>query len=413
MEELRVKLITPEKKETEISLLPALNGKEFPLEVFDKQTITFSDALSKNILQNKDFNRIPALTALAFWLRKSNIEKITKENQGLFSAHNTKTLPLGKVLHICPSNVDTIFVYSLMISLLAGNKNILRVSSKTQPAFLDFLFETINSLCKQDAFSIFSNYINIVSYPHSTEISTYLSKSVDGRIIWGGDNTASLFKSITTNPRCRDIIFADRISFSVIKCLDYLSTTSETQKETARKFYNDSYTFDQKGCSSPQQVFFIGTKDEYEETVSVFFNLVDEIAKIQYDYDEASLGTMKFNELVNETIEKGTKSILHQTAYTYTIEATENNLKHTCGGGYFYSVNIRSLNEIAEFLNTKIQTLSYFGLNENDLRSLVPIAKGRGIDRIVPIGKALDFDYVWDGYNLINTLTKALQIQSE
>ncbi|MGE0636674.1 MAG: acyl-CoA reductase [Bacteroidia bacterium] len=410
MEELRVKLITPEKKETEISLLPSLNEKEFPLEVFDKQTIAFSDALSKSILQNKDFNRIPALTALAFWLRKSNIEKIIKENEGLFSAPNTKILPLGKVLHICPSNVDTIFVYSLMISLLAGNKNILRVSSKTQPAFLDFLFESINSLCKQGEFSIFGNYINIVSYPHNAEISTYLSKSVDGRIIWGGDNTAALFKSITTNPRCRDIVFADRISFSVIKCSTFLSATPEIQNETARKFYNDSYTFDQKGCSSPQQVFFAGTKDEYEKTVSEFFNRVDEIAKAQYDYDEASLGTMKFNELVNETIEKGTKKILHQTAYTYTIEATESQLKHTCGGGYFYSVNIHDLNEISAFLNTKIQTLSYFGLNEDDLRSLVPLAKGRGGDRIVPIGRALDFDYVWDGYNLVNALTRTIHI---
>lgn len=410
MEELRVKLITPEKKETEISLLPALNEKKFPLEVFDIQTIAFSDALSKNILQNKDFNRIPALTALAFWLRKSNIEKIIKENQGLFTAPNIKILPLGKVLHICPSNVDTIFVYSLMISLLAGNKNILRVSSKTQPAFLDFLFETINSLCKQNEFNVFSNYINIVSYPHSTEISTFLSKSVDGRIIWGGDNTAALFKSLTTNPRCRDIIFADRISFSVIKCSTFLSATSETQKETARKFYNDSYTFDQKGCSSPQQVFFVGTKHEYEKAVSDFFNSVDEIAKAQYDYDEASLGTMKFNELVNETLESGTQKILHQTAYTYTIEATENQLKHTCGGGYFYSVNIHSLNNLTELLNTKIQTVSYFGLNENDLETIAQIAKGRGIDRIVPIGKALDFDYVWDGYNLLNALTRTIYL---
>lgn len=410
MKELTIKLITPEKKDTEISLLPSLNDKSFLLDVFDQKTIAFSDALSKSILKNKDFNRIPALTALAFWLRKSNIEKIIKENEGLFSAPNTKILPLGKVLHICPSNVDTIFVYSLMISLLAGNKNILRVSSKTQPAFLDFLFETINSHCKKDTFNIFSNYINIISYPHSTEISTSLSKSVDCRIIWGGDNTAALFKSISTNPRCRDIIFADRISFSIIKCSIFLNSTPETRNKTARKFYNDSYTFDQKGCSSPQQVFFVGTKDEYEKTVSEFFNLVDEIAKAQYVYDEASLGTMKFNELVNETIEKGTKKILHQTAYAYTIEATVNNLKHTCGGGYFYAVNIHSLNEITVLLNTKIQTLSYFGLNENDLELLAEIAKGRGIDRIVPIGKALDFDYVWDGYNLVNALTRTIHL---
>jgi len=410
MEELRVKLITPEKKETEISLLPALNEKEFPLEVFDKQTIAFSDALSKTILQNKDFNHIPALAALAFWLRKSNIQRIIKENKSLFSIPDTKILPLGKVLHICPSNVDTIFVYSLLISLLAGNKNILRVSSKTQPAFLDFLFETINSLCLQNEFKIFFNYINIVSYPHNTEISAFISKKVDSRIIWGGDNTALLFKSIITNPRCRDIVFADRISFSVIKCSAFLNAPSEIKKETARKFYNDSYTFDQKGCSSPQQVFFVGTKEEYEEIVNDFFKLVDGFAKDQYDYDTASLAVMKFNELTNDVIENSTNKVISQTAFTYSVESRDIPMKHGCGGGYFYSVNIKSVYSIQEYINPKIQTLSYFGLNTEDIENLSEISKGGGIDRIVPIGRALDFDYVWDGYNLVSALTKILHI---
>ncbi len=406
MEELKVKILTPFKKDISIDHLPVLNENDFILDVFDQRALNFSDALSKSILQNKDFNRIPALTALAYWLRKSNIQRIIKENENLFSSPNNKILPLGKVLHICPSNVDTIFVYSLMISLLVGNKNILRVSSKTQPSFLDFLFETINSLCQKEEFKVFCDYINIVSYPHNNEISTFLSKNMDSRIIWGGDNTASVFKAITTNPRCRDIVFADRFSFSIIKCSKFLNASNEEQKETVKKFYNDSYTFDQKGCSSPQQIFFLGDGSDFEKTTSLFFNMLDEKAKENYEYDEASLSVLKFNQVVNDSINEGIKKINHQSAYAYCVLSSDRHLRHSCGGGYFYSTNILSLLEIRELLNTKVQTVCYFGLDKSEVTALSTISKGKGIDRIVPIGKALDFDYLWDGYNLINALTR-------
>ena len=44
--------------------------------------------------------------------------------------NNYVLLPLGKTFHIAPSNVDTIFVYSWLISMLMGNINVIRISSR-------------------------------------------------------------------------------------------------------------------------------------------------------------------------------------------------------------------------------------------------------------------------------------------
>ena len=33
-----------------------------------------------------------------------------------------------------------------------------------------------------------------------------------------------------------------------------------------------------------------------------------------------------------------------------------------------------------------------------------------GIDRIVPIGATMDFSLIWDGHNLINTLSREVEI---
>jgi hypothetical protein len=37
--------------------------------------------------------------------------------------------------------------------------------------------------------------------------------------------------------------------------------------------------------------------------------------------------------------------------------------------------------------------------------------KPLGIDRIVPIGKTLDFSLNWDGYDLINQMSRIIEIK--
>ena len=34
----------------------------------------------------------------------------------------------------------------------------------------------------------------------------------------------------------------------------------------------------------------------------------------------------------------------------------------------------------------------------------------RGVDRVVPIGYTMDFDLIWDGYNLVERLTRTIQM---
>ena len=42
--------------------------------------------------------------------------------------------PRGLVFHVPPANVDTIFVYSWALSALAGNPNVVRISSRSAGA---------------------------------------------------------------------------------------------------------------------------------------------------------------------------------------------------------------------------------------------------------------------------------------
>ena len=37
--------------------------------------------------------------------------------------------------------------------------------------------------------------------------------------------------------------------------------------------------------------------------------------------------------------------------------------------------------------------------------------KFEGIDRIVPVGRTLDMDVIWDGFDLPNTLSRIIEVK--
>ena len=66
------------------------------------------------------------------------------------------------------------------------------------------------------------------------------------------------------------------------------------------------------------------------------------------------------------------------------------------------------LEPLAGIVTRKYQTLAYYGVDKDMLADFV-ISNGLcGIDRIVPIGKTADFSLVWDGYDLILQMSRAV-----
>ena len=75
--------------------------------------------------------------------------------------------------------------------------------------------------------------------------------------------------------------------------------------------------------------------------------------------------------------------------------------------GYFFEYDCSDIMELWPLCNDdRCQTVSYLGDREM-FRPLLA-AGVRGVDRIVPIGKTMDFDLVWDGYDLVSRLTRTV-----
>jgi hypothetical protein len=399
-----IKLIIPQKKSIQLSELPVWKEMPYELEIFDARTIAFANSLSIRILRDKTLGREVPFVALAYWLRKSNLQRIAEQNNHLIQQPNIKAVPLGTVFHVCPSNVDTMFVYSLVLSLLMGNRNVLRLSSKTEDDQIDYLFGLINAEIQESA-PFLEDYINVVSYERDDEINRFISGKVNARVLWGGDETARTFKKINENVRSRDIVFSDRISMTLIGADAFIALDEKEKQTLARSFFNDAYTFDQKGCSSPQKVLFMGSAEACDTCMHSFFSMVDQVAAGEYRQDIFSLASMKYNQLVTDIIEQKVKKYTPFSNRLYAVSGPGNNDSvHSCGGGYFEVRTITDVSEIGKMVDTRYQTLSYFGVNAEQINTIASETVGKGVDRIVPVGRALEFNYIWDGYNLITEL---------
>ena len=95
--------------------------------------------------------------------------------------------------------------------------------------------------------------------------------------------------------------------------------------------------------------------------------------------------------------------------YLYRIEIDDLNedvMQYKDGGGYFFEYSANSLEEIVPILGKICQTVAVLGIEKEDIQKLVHKFGVRGVDRIVPVGKTMELSFRWDGYDMIETMSR-------
>jgi hypothetical protein len=210
------------------------------------------------------------------------------------------------------------------------------------------------------------------------------------------------------------LTFPDRYSLAVVKAGAWLAQAAEERQGIAERFFNDTYWFDQMACSSPRVVIWCGQTEECVQASSEFYReLAAEIAKKGYALPAGprlNKLTFAYRAILDEPV-----VAVEQAGPECTVlsldEVSEFPRGH-CGGGLLFQVRIENLLDMVRLIQHKDQTLTYFGFNGDELRALVRVLNGGGIDRIVPIGHALNFHRFWDGYDLLRSFTRTVYVES-
>ena len=388
------------------------------MDALDEVAIGFLDLLSQHILKKKNIRVYPELIALAYWLRKSNIRSIVADFQKTIRPNKEVVVPRGVSFHVAPSNVDSIFLYSWALSLLAGNINIIRVSQNYSEQ-TRLLFDTIRECLQAPVFGEITRKNIVLTYQHDNdEISSFLSARSDVRILWGGDETISTIRALPSKPTTKDITFADKFSYCVIKASEYFELDEAKSIEIGNLFVNDAYWFDQMACSSPRIVYFVGEYNVCIKASEKFWGRVADGLHRRQLSDTMFIAMNKLvflYEFLSDSLPLMNSPKVEQAKPTVVrlSEIRRNQLPGTfCGGGFFWECFLTDLMDLSSTVLWKDQTLTYFGFDKSELQELILSLRGKAIDRVVPIGQAMNFSQIWDGYVLLNELTKRVALFS-
>ena len=124
---------------------------------------------------------------------------------------------MGVIFHVTPSNISINYIYSLFFSLISGNSNIIRISEKTYIETNNIIY-LLKKILNKTKYKVILDSNKIINYSHNNHINEQISKDVEARVIWGGDDTVKNFRSIQANINSRDIFFPDRPFFFLYRC---------------------------------------------------------------------------------------------------------------------------------------------------------------------------------------------------
>lgn len=372
---------------------------------FSDKVVEFLNALSGALMKDRQSRLFPDAITFAYFCRKANLQKLKAQ----YVREGELRLGRGVLFHIAPSNVPINFGYSLVAGLLAGNANVVRVSSK-QFAQVDLIIKHLHALLASREYDEVANRIALVRYDRTSDASAYFSSVANVRVIWGGDATIQAIRQNAIPARSFDLCFADRYSIAAIRPSAILNATDADMKKLAEAFYNDTYLFDQNACSAPHIIFWMNDNENtnVKEAKERFWTTVHEYVAAKYQL-QAVMSVDKLTAFYRQAACMDIKAEVMPDNVVVRAELKEvpmNIEDFRCACGYFSEKTISSLDEIAHLITIKYQTLGYYGFERGEMVKFVRKNRFLGLDRIVPIGETTAFALTWDGYNLIDTFTR-------
>ncbi|MCR5702215.1 MAG: hypothetical protein K6G76_08740 [Lachnospiraceae bacterium] len=375
----------------------------------------FLDYYSDKLRHDREARAYGDVMSFAFWARKGNITAKKQQFEEVNS--DNRRIGRGVVFHIAPSNVPVNCMFSYAFGLLAGNANIVKIPSKDFDS-LNCMIRVLKDVIEEEAYSVIKEMTSFVKYDRNeTGYTEEYSSKCDVRVIWGGDATVNSIRRVLLPPRSIEITFADRYSFGILDVATILNMSDEDITTLCHGFYNDTYLMDQNACSSPHLILFHKDNCDDEDVRKAKDRFWDSVYSVSKTYELVDVKSgEKYLDLCEKVMdfdeELSFENIKRYTNRLYVIGLSDISLfsSRIYRGKYgmFYDCVIDSIEEISKLDDRKIQTCAVCGIDEKKILQHVVSCGMHGIDRIVPFGKTLDIDTIWDGYDIIDTMSRII-----
>lgn len=389
----------------EVIILAGVSQTETePWEPFAAPVLDFLEQLSREIRRERRQNE--QLAAFGFWCRRSHMEEFRKRYE---DGHSR--LGRGVIFHIPAANVPLLFGYSLVMGLLAGNSCSVRISSKSREQD-QILCRIMDRILTRPEYKGMRRRISVFSSQRDSMAVREALSGCAGCVVWGGDRTISEIRSMPIRPDAVQLNFPDRYSISILDTLQLGYMTEEELKNLAHRFYNDTYLLDQNACSSPVFVIW-NQKEESKEAQNARVRWWNAVAEEARSYDLTAHKAMAKYELLCKyamTMDGETKiSRYGNRLYTIGVPEIPSDTDQLRGAfGMFFEYRGDWRKALTRLASSRLQTITYHGIEEQEIVDFVLKNHLFGVHRIVPAGRAADMDPVWDGQDFIAVLSRQI-----
>jgi len=409
---MKLRRLVPSGGEVQVGeILAAVGSADDAPAPFGDEVRAVCRELSARLLAPGAGEDAPELQALGYWLRPAAVERLARQWEEV-SVAGCRRVPRGVVLHLPPSNVDVQFVYSWLLAFLTGNRGVIRLSNRASEVAL--------RLCGllEEAFAAAGRapggpqHTLVVSYPHDEGITAALSAAADVRVLWGSDSTVAEIRPIPLPPRSVELVFPDRVSWCALAAGPVVSLDETALRELAERLFRDIYTFDQRACASPRLVAWVGEAGDADVAAGRLWPALAEVVRERRYPVATGTALEKIGERFRAVLDlpvTSTRQLGNELAVV-RLERPSAVRGESCGAGLLYEMVLPRLVDLAALVDQRDQTLVHFGFEAAEAENLADAVGGRGLDRIVPVGGALEFDRVWDGHDLLTAFTRLLRV---
>jgi hypothetical protein len=362
--------------------------------------VSFLSVLSKSILSHRESKQFPDLVTFAFFCRTSSIRRIKSTY-----VDSQVRLGLGVALHIAPANVPINLAFTFVFGLLSGNSNVVRMPTKTWPQ-IDLFLEIYNKVSCLDDFVEIREENTFIRTKHDSVELIELVSEVDALVVWGGDATVAHFRSMQKKPRCVELYFPNRTSSLVIDTKYICALNESGLKDLVNNFYNDTYLVDQNACSSPLKIGWVGDNSSISIAKESFFRELKTLLSNKLYFLDPVARIDRYIDVMYDAQNACSSMVLDQIGTDIWLQKE----KVLTNGrfGRYHSYDLAAFSDFIPYLSDD-QTLSHCGFSSEDLRAEL-MDTGSCVDRIVPVGKALNIGIIWDGVNLLSRLSRIVSV---
>jgi Acyl-CoA reductase (LuxC) len=367
-------------------------------------------------LGERETANIPGVQFLRMWLRRGTLEPIVARELGGNALcggwmedgrARLKAYPLGIVGHWPAGNIEIQPALSMTCALLGGNASLVRV-----PGRLDDLTRLIMGKLEQsDSAGVLTRRVRMLVFDHTREdLQEVMARSVDGAMIWGGEEAVLNVRGLPFPHWARLATFGPRISVAAMDADSWSNT--DGQESWSRRIARDVWQFDQQACSSPQVLFLEKKANhsprEFVQSLKKAFESENQLHPRQTIH--AALTTTICQARTSWLLDNAANSAIFTQSPDWTILlGSGSEIPKSVQGKTLTVLEVDDLLEPIGKLDGNTQTLGLAMSNPTRENTLASLAARRGVDRIVKLGRMHVFAPPWDGVDLIRPMVRMVR----